>query len=267
MQNKLYNKNKMYNIWTKIVLRGSMEFPKLKDKRVLSILDGLRVVKNLYVSTIIIGERYTGRYSLVKEIFPSSISISGKENISVIKEILTREDEVIIRDFEAIKDPFSLDFEHKRVIAIADKTLDKRFVDEKFAFIYHLPSLKERVEDIEILKNYFLKMAKDDFMLDFEIDIPKEHLNISQNIKSLKSSIYKEVLLASLNPQEIEEALFKYFLETLDGHNAYRENLGILERPLLKAGLQRYGSQLKLSEVLGINRNTLRKKLHEYSID
>ena len=244
-----------------------MEFPKLKDRRVLSIMEGLRVVKNLYVSTIIIGEKFTGRYSLVKEIFPNTISISGKESPSIIKEILTREDEIIIKDFEAIKDPLSLDFEHKRVIAIADKIIDKRVIDEKFAFIYNLPSLKERAEDVEVLADYFLQRAKDDFMIESDIEIPKERLDISQNIKSLKSSIYKEVLLASLQPKEIEEALYKYFIKNLQGYNAYRENLGILERPMLKAGLQRFGSQLKLSEVLGINRNTLRKKLNEYSID
>jgi DNA-binding protein Fis len=244
-----------------------MEFPKLKDKRVLSILEGLKVVRNLYVSTIIIGEKFTGRYSLVKEIFPNTLCVSGKEDPLALKEVLNREDEIIIIDFEYIKDPLSLDFEHKRVIAIADKSVDKRVIDEKFAFIYNIPSLKERPEDIEVLKEYFLAKAKDDFMVEVDLKIPKEKLDISQNIKSLKSSIYKEVLLASLIPREIEEALYRYFLENLEGYNAYRENLGILERPMLRAGLKKFGSQLRLSEILGINRNTLRKKLNEYGID
>ncbi len=244
-----------------------MDLPKLKDIRVKNILDGLRVVRNLYVSTIIIGEKYSGRASLVREIFPNTICVSG-EDLATLKEVLSREEEIIIRDFEAISDPLSLDFEYKRVIAIADiKKVDKRVVDEKFAFIYTLPPLKERPEDIEVLKSYFFNIAKDDFMVDLDFDLPKEKLDISKNIKSLKASIYKEVLLASLDSNDIQKALYKLFLNTLDGDNAYRESLAILEKPLLKAGLEKFGSQLRLSEVLGINRNTLRKKLHEYSID
>jgi len=70
-----------------------------------------------------------------------------------------------------------------------------------------------------------------------------------------------------LSQEELERALYHHLLKHLEGNNAYREKLGILERPLLEAGLKRYGSQLKLAEALGINRNTLRKKLHEYRID
>ncbi len=239
---------------------------KLKDERVKSILDSLRVVKNLYVSTIIIGEEYSGRGSLVREVFPHSVAVDGGD-IENLKSTLAREDEIIIKNFEKVKEPNSLDFEYKRIIAIASDSMDKRVIDEKFAFIYHLPPLKERPDDIEVLSRYFLKEAKETLMVDMDITIPQSRLDISKNILSLKASIYKEVLLASLNSSDIEEALFRYFLDSIDGNNAYRESLGILERPLLLAGLKKFGSQLRLSEVLGINRNTLRKKLHEYSID
>jgi len=191
--------------------------------------------------------------------------VSGKD-INSLKNIFSREEEIIIKDFEEIKEPSSLNFEYKRVIAIAKSSVDKRVVDEKFGFIYYLPPLKERPEDIKILSNYFLKDAKKTLMVDVDISIPQNRLDISKNILSLKASIYKEVLLASLNSKDIEEALFNYFFNNIDGNNAYRENLGILERPMLKAGLKKFGSQLKLSEVLGINRNTLRKKLYEYNI-
>ncbi|TNF45412.1 MAG: Fis family transcriptional regulator, partial [Epsilonproteobacteria bacterium] len=46
-----------------------------------------------------------------------------------------------------------------------------------------------------------------------------------------------------------------------------REHLGLYEKPLIEAGLKKFGSQLQLSQVLGINRNTLRKKIHEHNID
>jgi len=53
----------------------------------------------------------------------------------------------------------------------------------------------------------------------------------------------------------------------LGGNNAYRENLPIFERPLIEAGLKRYRSQLRLSSILGLNRNTLRKKINELGIN
>ena len=58
------------------------------------------------------------------------------------------------------------------------------------------------------------------------------------------------------------------YLEThLEGNSAYKEHLGLYEKPLIEAGLHKYGSQSKLSQILGINRNTLRKKIHEHAID
>jgi len=45
------------------------------------------------------------------------------------------------------------------------------------------------------------------------------------------------------------------------------EHIKIFEKPLIEAGLKKYGSQFKLSNALGINRNTLRKKIHEHDID
>jgi len=61
--------------------------------------------------------------------------------------------------------------------------------------------------------------------------------------------------------------LFDYLYSKVEGKNAYREHLSLYEKPLIEAGLKKFKSQLKLSEVLGINRNTLRKKIHEHNID
>jgi DNA-binding protein Fis len=70
-----------------------------------------------------------------------------------------------------------------------------------------------------------------------------------------------------MESEDIEEILYYYLLKHLKGNDAYRENLRLYEKPLIKAGLEKFGSQLKLSEILGINRNTLRKKIHENNID
>ena len=65
---------------------------------------------------------------------------------------------------------------------------------------------------------------------------------------------------------DIEEIMHNYLYEHLHGIDGYRENLGLYEKPLIEAGLKKFGSQLHLSKVLGINRNTLRKKIHEHNI-
>ena len=137
-----------------------------------------------------------------------------------------------------------------------------------FAFIYTMPSLQERPEDINYLKELFIKEASSTLMIEnntFEAEeIP---LDLTKNSKSLKRSIYIHLMKYNMQDKDIEEILYHYLLKHLDGNDGYREYLGLYEKPLIEAGLKKFGSQLQLSQVLGINRNTLRKKIHEHNID
>ncbi len=67
----------------------------------------------------------------------------------------------------------------------------------------------------------------------------------------------------------IEQALDK-FLQDLDGEmprGVYDMVLGCVERPLIVRMLQfAEGNQTRAAEYLGINRNTLRKKMAQYNI-
>ncbi len=73
--------------------------------------------------------------------------------------------------------------------------------------------------------------------------------------------------------QSIDEAvtrsLEKYFRD-LDGtppHSIYDMVLRAVERPMLEVVMrQASGNQLRASEMLGINRNTLRKKLQQHGL-
>lgn len=237
-----------------------------ENPRVRQIEESLKLTRNLFISSLLFGEPHSGKRTLIRRIFPALPFVDAKEERE-LAQLLEREQELIIVNFDAIPSPETLPLEGKRIIAIADTdTLPERY-DRLFAFLYRMPPLRERLEDLPALEGYFLDEARRTLRLARTPEPGTATYDLSQNFLSFRASIFRESLLQDLDSEELERALLHHFLRTLDGNNAYRENLGLLERPLLEAGLERFGSQLKLAEVLGINRNTLRKKLHEYRID
>jgi DNA-binding protein Fis len=231
-----------------------------------NIVKGLTLSKSLFVSAILIGEKHTGKKTLVKTLFPKQRFINGEDK-EELNRALDSSDEVIIYNFETIDNIESLNFENKRVIAIANSVKNSSLIERKFAFIYHMPPLIEREEDIDMLISYFIKDIKKDLMIDTPILFNSKDIDLKNNIKSLKASIYRKLILNNLTNLDIEQILFDYLYKSIDGNNAYREYLPLFERPLIEAGLKKFKSQLKLSSVLGLNRNTLRKKIYELGID
>ncbi|MEN8727116.1 MAG: helix-turn-helix domain-containing protein [Sulfurovum sp.] len=238
-----------------------------KSDKIQHIIKSFNLTKTLYVSSIIIGEANTGKKTLARYLFPDTPLVSG-ESQEEVKIALENNDELIITDFEKLSNQSSLDFTNKRIIATANYMGNQELIDDLFAFIYMMPTLQERPEDVNHLKNIFIKEALSTLMIEddtFESDdIP---LNLSKNSKSLKRSIFLHLYKYSLDDKDIQEILYHYLLKNLDGNDGYREYLGLYEKPLIEAGLKKFGSQLQLSQVLGINRNTLRKKIHEHNID
>jgi len=231
------------------------------------IIKSFNLTKTLFVSSIIIGAPYTGKKTLARYLFPDAFLVSG-ENQEAVQDALDNYDELIISDFEKISNPSSLDFDNKRIIATANYLGNATLVDELFAFIYTMPPLKERTEDVEYLKTLFVKEACETLMIEeSKVDMSSLPVNLSMNSKSLKKSLYLDVVKLSMGKEEIQEVIYQYILKHLNGNDGYREYLGLYEKPLIEAGLKKYGSQLQLSQVLGINRNTLRKKIHEQHID
>jgi len=235
--------------------------------KIQHIIKSFNLTKTLFVSSIIIGEAHTGKKSLARYLFPEAIIVSGTEQEKV-KEALENYDEIIISDFEKLSNQSALNFSNKRIIATANYMGNPQLIDELFAFIYEMPALRERVEDAKYLQKRFAEEAVDTLMLeDQNMALGAMPLNLSMNSKSLKKSIFMYLVKYSMNGQDIEEVLYAYLLKELSGNDAYREHLGLYEIPLIEAGLKKFGSQLQLSQVLGINRNTLRKKIHEHNID
>ncbi|MDP1660036.1 MAG: helix-turn-helix domain-containing protein [Methylotenera sp.] len=68
----------------------------------------------------------------------------------------------------------------------------------------------------------------------------------------------------------VKLSLDQYFKD-LDGeppHALYGMVLNCIEKPLLEYALQYAGgNQSKAAEILGLNRNTLRKKIQQYNIE
>lgn len=68
----------------------------------------------------------------------------------------------------------------------------------------------------------------------------------------------------------IKESLDDYFTH-LDGqppHAIYDMVLGCVEKPMLEFILNKVGgNQSKAAEILGLNRNTLRKKMAQYGLN
>jgi len=238
-----------------------------QSEEVQHIIKGLNLTKTLYVSSIIIGEPHIGKKSLVRYIFPDTPVVSGEDQ-EAVETLLQESDELIITDFEKLRNHESLNFDNKRVIATANYVGNQHTIDSLFAFIYHLPSLKERPEDAAFIKEKFIKEACHDLMLEYE-NFPSHTVpvNLTGNSRTLKRSIYQHLMSRSMDKEQIEDAVYHYMMKHLEGNNGYKEHLGLYEIPLIKAGLTKFRSQLQLSQILGINRNTLRKKIHEHRID
>ncbi|MEA1953314.1 MAG: helix-turn-helix domain-containing protein [Campylobacterota bacterium] len=234
---------------------------------VQNIIKGFNLTKTLFVSSIIVGEPNTGKKTLARSLFPNTPMVSGLQQEKVEKT-LEEYDELIITDFEKLSNQESLNLDNKRIIATANYVGNKQTIDNLFAFIYMMPTLKERPDDVAHMINIFLKEAKANLILeDQTIELNDIHINLQENNKTIKKSVYEYLINHSMDEHNIEQAIYHYLLKHLDGNNVYKEHLGLYEKPLIKAGLKKYGSQLQLSQVLGINRNTLRKKIHEHNID
>ena len=234
--------------------------------KVQHIIKSFNLTKTLFVSSIIIGDAHTGKKALACYLFPNAHLVSGK-NQEEVEKALEEHEELIITDFEKLSNQTKFDFSNKRIIATANYMGNSSVIDDMFAFIYSMPSLNERPNDVEYLKNIFIQEAQSTLMIDIDtINIDEIPLNLSSNSKSLKKSIYSYMIKYSMNHRDIQDVIYHYISKHLDGNDGYREHLELYEKPLIEAGLKKFGSQLQLAQVLGINRNTLRKKIHEHDI-
>lgn len=223
-------------------------------------LKAAQLVRNLDVNTLIIGASGVGKKALALQM--AETLIIDAKNRDLLSKMLNSHQELIIDNFDAILDLSELELSKKKIVALSKKELSKEIIDKFFAVVIRLDELKDRKEDIKPLINHFIKEAALNLGIEPR-EIDEKRVDISNNIHSLKRSIYFELFKKSLTQSQIEEILENFFSSRLDEIDLYEKLLPIFERPLLKKGLEIYKSQLKLSEILGLNRNTIRKKLKE----
>ena len=166
-----------------------------------------------------------------------------------------------------------------------------------------LPALRHRHEDIPALTTYFLEKINRDMDTEVSGVTPEAQAQLSQhpwpgNVRELENTLLRATVLAPgrmLSPADlslpsaapalpenfaelsleelVRRKLSAYFhtnasLDPRDLHNLYEVIIAQVEKPLIELSLeQTSGNQLKAAELLGINRNTLRKKITSLKIE
>jgi len=193
-----------------------------------------------------------------------------------------------------------------RIIAATNQNITKMVEEKKFREdLYYrlnvvpikLPPLRKRAGDIPALVNFFLKKAQRELGLE-SVECSQEAFDLLRsyrwpgNVRELENTLMRAALLSpnevltpadfpdlqknkkgkpddsleALVARKLETALAQKNLQEMD--NLYDMVLQQVERPLLNIVLQKTrGNQIKTANILGINRNTLRKKIKLLDIE
>lgn len=228
------------------------------------------LLKTLSVNSLIRGEKGVGKKSLARYILPDATIIDASEFEELLNTLQSAK-EIIIVNLENspnIKIVLEAISENStRVIATASSSFSSEYIDEIFSVIFNIPPLRERLEDVQKLVERFAEEASVLFYNNVKVDTKNFIPDLSQNSISLKRQVMIHSLLYDIKDIELMEIMQNYLRDKLGSQNDYKNFLYIYEKPLIKAGLKRYKSQSKLAQILGLNRNTLRKKIIDNKIN
>jgi len=232
----------------------------------LEALKTANLLKGLPINAFIFGQSGTGKKSLAKYILPDA-PIVDASSYTELEGALSSHKTLIISNFDKIPnyDNFKilLDKYEVRIMALSSSLFNSDIVDSFFGIKVSLPPLSERPEDVKSLCEYFLDEAKEMLSVENDVSINVDEIDLSNNAHSVRRHVYMQVQLQDINEAEIMSIMQKFLLSRLGGNNDYRNFLYLFEAPLINAGLEKFKTQLQLSDKLGLNRNTLRKKIAE----
>ena len=224
------------------------------------------LLKGLPINAFVFGESGTGKKTLAKYILPTAPVVDAS-NYSELEGALGSNKTLIISNFDKIPnfDNFKivLDRYEVRIIAIASSVFNEEIVEQFFGIKIYLAPLKDRIEDVKALADVFLQEATTLFSLEKNIEIDTSRIDLSLNAHSIRRYVYMKVQLTGISENEIMDLMEEFLRDKLGGNSDYRNFLYLYEAPLINAGLQKFKTQLQLSDKLGLNRNTLRKKIAE----
>ncbi|MBI5327242.1 MAG: nitrogen regulation protein NR(I) [Deltaproteobacteria bacterium] len=197
------------------------------------------------------------------------------------------------------KQPIKVDV---RIVAATHQDMEKAIEEKRFRedLLYRLnvvtiklPPLRNRKEDISLLADYFLHRFQEDMgieprTLSSNALTALKAYSWPGNVRELENILRRAVILSQnpmLSPDDLslpqkkqnKESLEDIISNRLEGfindidargkHDLYDTIVPFMERPLIRLVLKKTGgNQVKAAELLGINRNTLRKKIKELGI-
>jgi len=224
------------------------------------------LLKTLSINALITGEKGVGKKSLARYILPDAPLLDAS-NFDELLIALESSDTIIITNLEKSPNLLrvleSIQKSTVRVIATAKSSFNDENIDELFTLKFDIPPLKQRKEDIPLLIEQFKQEASQLFERQKEFTFEKFEPDLKQNASSLRRQVMMFYLLADIDDSELMALLEKYLYDKLGSNSDYRDFLYLYEAPLINAGLSKFKSQLQLSDKLGLNRNTLRKKIAE----
>ena len=212
------------------------------------------------------GESGVGKRALASFILPEA-SIVDASNFEELLVTLESSQELIITNIDTSPNLNrlidSLKEREVRIIATSKQSFTNRLIDDFFSVKFDIPPLSERLEDVSLLIEKFAKEAAELFGSQADFNSQNFKPDLSKNADSLRRQVMIHYLLQDINDTELMEIIENYLYDKLGSNSDYRNNLYLYEVPLIRAGLQKFKSQLQLSDKLGLNRNTLRKKIAE----
>ncbi len=128
----------------------------------------------------------------------------------------------------------------------------------------HLPPLRDRIVDLELLIDYFcmLQSNGDNTILKLEQDVMNvfQHYDWPGNVRELKQLVQNMCI-------SLEELTVKSLDLPKKSNGTYHKTLQEIEVEHISNVLKKYNYQIRKSAlVLGVDRNTLRKKIQKYDI-
>ena len=226
------------------------------------------LLKTLSVNSLISGEVGVGKKSLACYILPDATIIEASDFDEILSALGSVNEIIIInlenspnikRVVEAVKST------SVRVIATANSSFFNEYIDDIFSVKFDIPPLRDRLEDVDELVEKFVNEASSLFCSSTKFNSENFTPDLSQNANSLKRQVMIHSLLHDIKDVELMDIIENYLVDKLGSQSDYRNFLHLYEVPLIKAGLTRFKSQLQLSDKLGLNRNTLRKKIADNS--